>query len=178
MTEFLAESGGGERPGDDLSAVDLALLRSLPISVAALASVAEPADGHGSTGEVLAGIRGIVSGAEAAPDNALIAAAFAAYKVDGAGEAELLDLSQSPPSALHDATLDRCRRAAGRFEDHEDWPGVTRWLRDVAAEVVEASAAGGVPGISSLLGIGGERVTQVESELLVDLAAALGVVGR
>lgn len=157
----------------------LELLRSLPILVVAAAAAVDREDGQGSTGEVLAGIRGIVEGAEAAPDNELIAAAFAAYKVDGAGEAELLALSQSPPDGLYTTMLDHCRHAAARFAGGSDnWPGFTRWLRDIAAEVVEASAVGGLPGISDLLGIGGDRVSQVESELLADLVIALGVAGE
>lgn len=163
----------------ELTDEDVALLRSLPILVAVAAASADREGGQGSTAEVLAGIRAIVEGADAAPDNGLVAAAFGAYKADGAGEAELLALSQSPPGGLYDTALERCRRAAARFGGHsDDWPGLTRWLRDIAAAVAGASAAGGVPGLSSLLGIGGERVTQVESELLADLALALGVAGE
>ena len=158
---------------------ELALLRSLPIMVVAAAASADREDGHGSTGEVLAGIRGIAAGPETYPDNALVTAAFEAYKANGAGEAELLALSQGPPPDLRDAALQRCREAAARFAGRSDeWPAVTRWLRDLAGEVAQASAAGGVPGISSLLGIGGELVTPVESEFLADLALALGVVGE
>ena len=162
----------------DLTDQDLSLLRSLPILVAVAASSADREDGQGSTAEVLAGIRVIGEAADAATGNALIAAALDAYKTDGSGEAELLALSQEPPDGLYQSALERCRQAAARFGGRsEDWPGFTHWLRDIAGTVAAASAAGGLPGISSLLGIGGERVTQGESELLADLAAALGVAG-
>ena len=162
----------------NLSTDDVALLRSLPILVAVAAASADRGDGQGSTAEVLAGIRVIAEGADGAEANRLVAAAFAAYKADGAGEAELLALSQFPPGGLYESALEHCRQAAARFGGRQDdWTGLTRWLRDIAGAVVAASAAGGLPGISSLLGIGGERVSQVESEFVADLALALGVVG-
>lgn len=163
----------------NLSTDDIALLRSLPILVAVAAASADRGDGQGSTAEVLAGIRVIVEGADGVQDNRLVAASFAAYKADGAGEAELLALSQSPPAGLYESALEHCRQAAARFGGRpDDWPGLSRWLRDIAGAVVASSAAGGLPGISRLLGIGGERVSQVESEFLVALALALGVVGE
>ena len=162
----------------NLSSDDVALLRSLPVLVAVAAASADRGDGQGSTAEVLAGIRVIAEGGDMAQDNGLIVAAFAAYKAGGGGEAELMALAQDPPDSLRDMALEGCRQAAARFGGGSvDWAGLTRWLRDIAAAVAGASAAGGIPGISSLLGIGGDRVTQVESEFLADLAVALDVVG-
>ena len=148
-----------------LSSDDVAMLRSLPISVVAAVEVE---DGRCTMGEIVAGIRGIIDGAESFPGNPLVTAAFEAYKTGGVGEAELLALCGSAPPDLATSTLDRCRRASARFAIRgEDWTGFAEWLQDLAAAVVAASTAGG------LLGIGGERVTSAESSFLAELAAAL-----
>lgn len=152
----------------NLSTDDVAMLRSLPIAVVAAAAAVEVADGRCTMGEILAGIRGIIDGAESFPENGLITAAFEAYKTDGAGEAELLALCRSAPPDLATSTLDLCRQASARLARREDdWAGFAGWLQDLATAVVAASKAGG------LLGIGGERVTKVESTFLAELTTAL-----
>lgn len=153
----------------DLPPDDIALLRSLPIGVVATAALVEVTGGDCTMSELLVGIRGIFE-ADASLDNRLIAAAFDAYKADGAGEAELFVLCQDPPPDLRDRTLDRCRQATARFATVPDErAGLGRWLLDLAAAVVEASTTGG------FLGLGGERVTDGEAALLTDLADALAV---
>ena len=152
----------------NLSSDDVAMLRSMPISIVATAAAVEVEDGGCTMGEILAGIRGIIGGAESFPQNGLITAAFEAYKMDGAGEAELLAVCQSAPPDLATSTLDLCRQASARLARREDdWAGFAGWLRDLAIAVVAASTAGG------LLGIGGERVTKVESTFLAELTTAL-----
>ncbi|MGI8475166.1 MAG: hypothetical protein ACR2OO_02145, partial [Thermomicrobiales bacterium] len=151
-----------------------ALVAELPSRIVAAAATIETADGSGSTREVLAGLQGILQGAQLLRDNAIVDAVFDRYKTDGQGEALTLALSQSPPADLAASTLAQARAAAALLADRADLmadlPEFFLWLVGLADEIVAIATTGG------FLGFGGRRVTGAETAFVGGLKAALGVV--
>jgi len=148
------------------------LVSSLPIEVAAAASIADAKDGAGSTREIMTAINAFPTGAMLLRHNEIVRALFDEYKTDGQGEERLLQLSQDPPIGLIDRTIERVHEVNGFLGargDQIEADEYRNWLSSLATEIVFTSKAGG------FLGIGGTRVTEGEHSFLTVLNDALGI---
>jgi hypothetical protein len=156
----------------NLSPEEWQVLSRLPIEVAAAATVADSTRGAGSTRELLAALSTLLAGVKLLRHNELVQTVFDAYKLDGHGEAEILQLSQDPPPDLVENTLSLVRQANEILAGRPDQDAATEfklWLRGVAAEIISSSASGG------FLGFGGRSVTDEEVSFLDRLTKALGL---
>ncbi len=148
------------------------LINSLPIEVAAAASVSDAVDGSGSTREIMTAINAFPTGAMLLRHNEIVRALFEEYKTDGRGEERLLQLSQDPPIDLVNQTIEKATAVTGILAargDQIEAEEYRNWLSSLAAEIVFSSKAGG------FLGIGGTRVTDGEHSFLTVLNDALGI---
>jgi len=158
---------------DRFSPVEWSVLSGLPERVVASAIIADPVTGLSSLLEEVAGLTQLSQGAMERPDSELVQAVFAAYKANGEGEAQTLELSQQGVENLIPETLQMAAQVGELLAHSVDFveaEAFVSWLRDAAEAVVTAARSGGI------LGIGGKTISDAEAEFLQALDAAFAPV--
>ncbi|HEY8447761.1 MAG TPA: hypothetical protein VIL01_11715 [Thermomicrobiales bacterium] len=157
---------------DDFTPVEWALLTELPVRIVAASVQAEPTGEISTIKELVTGLTSLSEGAAVSRDNALLQAVFDAYKQDGLGEQQALELSEQGIARLIPDTIERCRQVseilAAKAEPDEA-EEFKRWLYSTAERIASAASTGG------FLGIGGQRISDAEADFLAQLAEALGI---
>lgn len=158
---------------ENLTPDEWTTLRDAP-HVVALAVMS--AGASGITGTVVEGValaRGMVEGRRASHD--LIRALAAPDEIKAAQEAVRASLAGTPPAQLAGRikmmALDRVRAAVALLNSKgtaDDVKAYSDWISGLAQQVAESAKEG------AFLGFGGQRVSEGETAVLKEIAAALG----
>ena len=132
--------------------------------------------GLGSMKESMAVAAGILSGVNEYPENELVQGIISSRKGGMKSTVENLS-SDNPylglkPEALLEAVVDRCKDInllLSRNSSSAEADEYKQWMVDVGQRVAEAAKEGG------FLGIGGERVSEAETDALKQIRTALGM---
>jgi hypothetical protein len=158
---------------DQFSPVEWTLITEIPVRVVASAITVEESSSLGSLLEQVTGLTQLSNGALKRPESQLVQAVFAAYKYDGEGESEALELSEQWIDNLMPETILRAKQVSDVLAERvspDEALAFKDWILETAEAICAASKTGG------FLGIGGERITEKEQAFLDDLASAFGIV--
>ena len=154
---------------NSFSAVEWGILCELPQRIVASAVTVDPLSGIGALLEEVAGLTQLSQGAKERPESELVQAVFAEYKDEGEGEAQTLELSRLGIENFVPETLQMAVQVGEMLPERVDSfeaSAYFSWLRETAESVCVAARSGGI------LGIGGKRISDLESEFLDALDAA------